>query len=99
MHAKGACEDAITRNLQLTHGYGASGLVVVIDEHLVDYLDQRRGELTKVRKGHPTRPRAQFVVPGIDEQDEDEAALEGLEYSTEDWGTFQSGLRWVFSLL
>ncbi|KAL8291434.1 hypothetical protein RQP46_002412 [Phenoliferia psychrophenolica] len=87
----GACEDAIARNLQLTHGYGASGLVLVIDEHLVDYFEQRKSELTKVRKGAPSRNRGEFVAQ--QDQDDDEAALEGLEYSTEDWGTFQSGLR------
>ncbi|KAK4700373.1 conserved oligomeric Golgi complex subunit 7, partial [Phenoliferia sp. Uapishka_3] len=88
----GFADDAITRNLQLTHGFGAAGMVEVLDGQLVSYFDQRRSELMRVRKGAPTRSRKgqpQYST----EEEEEEAALEGLEYSSEDWGTFQSGLR------
>ena len=83
----GFAEDAVGRALVLTHGYAAAELVVVVDGVLVDFLDARKDELHKARKsgnrGNFTRTSA----------DEDEIELEGLEYSTEDWGTFQFGLR------
>lgn len=88
----GFVEDAVGRSLALTHGYAAVGMVEVVDETLVGFFERRRGELAKVRKGAPGRVggrQSQFAT----EEEEEEDALEGLEYSTEDWGTFQSGLR------
>ena len=81
-------EDAVGRALAMTHGYAARGLVDVLDGQLVEFMEKRRGELVKARKGG-VRPRPSSKH----HEDDDEAALEGLEYSTEDWGSFQFGLR------
>ena len=83
----GMAEDAVGRALALTHGYAAAELIVVIDGVLVDFLDARKDELNKARK---SGNRGNFTRSTTDE---DEIELEGLEYSTEDWGTFQFGLR------
>ncbi|KAI5475605.1 component of oligomeric golgi complex 7 [Pseudohyphozyma bogoriensis] len=83
----GFAEDAVGRSLALTHGYAAVGLVEVIDNHLVQFLERRKTELLRVRKGGAGKRKAGLLL------DEEEAALEGLEYSTEDWTSFQAGLR------
>lgn len=84
----GLMEDAVGRLLALTHGYGAAGLVRVIDVQLVAFTDKRRLELVAASK-NKTGPEQSSRRP----MDDDEAAFEGLEYSTEDWGAFQFGLR------
>lgn len=82
-------EEAVGRCLGLTHGYGAVGLVQAVESGLVDFMERRRRELEGATrggvKGRRGAPREQ--------EDEDEAVMEGLEYSTEDWTTFQFGLR------
>ncbi|SCZ99772.1 BZ3501_MvSof-1269-A2-R1_Chr12-2g03474 [Microbotryum saponariae] len=82
-------EDAMSRSSAMTHGYSAAGIVEVIDGQLVDFLDRRKNELNRAKSmaGHARRRQ------GLRSENEDEAAFEGLEYSTEDWGTFQLGLR------
>lgn len=83
----GLAEDALGRTMSLTHGYAVAGVIRVIDGELVQFLEQRREELNKARQGSV---RGRFGTGG----GEDEGLeLEGLEYSTEDWGTFQFGLR------
>ncbi|GAA5869155.1 hypothetical protein JCM1840_004309 [Sporobolomyces johnsonii] len=94
-------EDAIGRNLALTHGYGAQGLVSVMDDQLVDFLDQRKDDLVRAsrEKGSAAaRRRAQATAAQLaggvgSAEEEQEMVLEGLEYSTEDWSTFQFGLK------
>jgi hypothetical protein len=84
----GFAEDAIGRALALTHGYAARGLVDAVDGQLGEFMDRRSAELVKARKGG-VRPRPR---PKGDD-DDDALELEGLEYSTEDWSSFQFGLR------
>ncbi|GAA5888387.1 hypothetical protein JCM6882_008600 [Rhodosporidiobolus microsporus] len=94
-------EDAIGRNLALTHGYGAKGLVEVMNEQLVAFFDKRRDDLIRAsrEKGSAAaRRRAQQTAAQLasglgSADDEQEMVLEGLEYSTEDWSTFQFGLK------
>jgi len=83
----GLAEDAISRALALTHGYAAVGLVEVIDAQLVGFMDRRKLELKGVTQGG-----RRSWAPAVAE-DEDELALEGLEYSSQDWTSFQRGLR------
>ncbi|GAA5980937.1 hypothetical protein JCM11641_005490 [Rhodosporidiobolus odoratus] len=99
----GLLEDAVGRNLALTHGYAAKGLVEVINDVLVGFFESRRDDLVRAsrEKGSAAeRRRAQVTAAqlagglgmgGADE--EQEMVLEGLEYSTEDWTTFQFGLK------
>ncbi|BGP43210.1 hypothetical protein JCM10449v2_007238 [Rhodotorula kratochvilovae] len=92
-------EDAVGRNLALTHGYGARGLVAVMNDALVAFFDARKDDLVRAsrEKGSATaRRRAQATaqaLAGSHDDDEQEMVLEGLEYSTEDWTTFQFGLK------
>lgn len=83
-------EEAVGRSIALTHGYGAKGLVDVVDVLLAEFMEERRIELVRAhQRGVKSTGR---MKKGQDE-DEEEAALEGLEYSTEDWTAFQFGLR------
>ncbi|GAA5861982.1 hypothetical protein JCM8547_001546 [Rhodosporidiobolus lusitaniae] len=94
-------EDATGRNLALTHGYGAKGLVEVMNEQLVAFFDARKDDLVRAsrekgsaaarRRAQQTAAQLQGGLGGADE--EQEMVLEGLEYSTEDWTTFQFGLK------
>ncbi|GAA5933773.1 hypothetical protein JCM3775_000279 [Rhodotorula graminis] len=100
-------EDAVGRNLALTHGYGAKGLVDVMNDVLVAFFDERKGDLVRAsrEKGSlAARRRAQATAAALSGgggggagggsvDDEHEMALEGLEFSTDDWSTFQFGLR------
>ncbi|TNY24112.1 Golgi complex component 7-domain-containing protein [Rhodotorula diobovata] len=90
-------EDAIGRNLALTHGYGAKGLVGVMNELLVSFFEQRKGDLMRAsrEKGSAAaRRRAQATAAALaGTDDEQEMVLEGLEFSTDDWSTFQFGLK------
>ena len=101
-------EDAVGRNLALTHGYGAKGLVDVMNDVLVAFFDERKGDLVHAsrEKGSlAARRRAQAAAAALEGggggggnnsgsvDDEHEMALEGLEFSTDDWSTFQFGLR------
>ncbi|GAA6062747.1 hypothetical protein JCM10212_000387 [Sporobolomyces blumeae] len=103
-------EEAIGRNLALTHGYGAKGLVKIMEEMVVAFVDRRKEDLVRVSRQRGTiaaRRRAQQNAgngsngtAGIGSgsssllgDDEPDVGLEGLEYSAEDWGTFQFGLR------
>ncbi|GEM12536.1 componentof oligomeric golgi complex 7 [Rhodotorula toruloides] len=94
-------EEAISRNIALTHGYGARGLVDVMNEQLVAFFDRQKEDLMRAgrEKGSASaRRRAQAtavaLAGGIASPDEEqEMVLEGLEYSTEDWSTFQFGLK------
>ena len=101
-------EEAIGRNLALTHGYAARGLVDVLNDQLVGFFDKRKEDLVKAARdkgsaGARRRAQATSAVlsgsgggggAGLGDLDaEQEMVLEGLEYSTEDWTTFQFGLK------
>lgn len=99
-------EQAIGRNLALTHGYAARGLVDVLNDQLVGFFDKRKEDLVKAardtgsagarRRAQTTSAMLSGSAGGGDLGDldaEQEMVLEGLEYSTEDWTTFQFGLK------
>ncbi|GAA5990374.1 hypothetical protein JCM10908_007342 [Rhodotorula pacifica] len=94
-------EESIGRSLALTHGYGARGLVDVLNDQLVGFFDKRKEDLVKAARDKGSavaRRRAQAtsaaLAGGLGDADaEQEMVLEGLEYSTEDWSTFQFGLK------
>ncbi|GAA5862086.1 hypothetical protein JCM3774_006169 [Rhodotorula dairenensis] len=94
-------EEAVGRSLALTHGYAARGLVDVLNDQLVSFFDKRKEDLVKAARDKDStvaRRRAQqtsaALAGGLGDADaEQEMVLEGLEYSTEDWSTFQFGLK------
>ncbi|GAA5825382.1 hypothetical protein JCM3770_003515 [Rhodotorula araucariae] len=90
-------EDAVGRNLALTHGYGARGLVSVINDALVAFFDARKDDLVRASReqGSATsRRRAQATAAALaGTEDEHEMVLEGLDFSTNDWTAFQFGLK------
>ncbi|GAA6007613.1 hypothetical protein JCM11491_004225 [Sporobolomyces phaffii] len=51
----GACDDAVGRNVALTHGYGSAGLVTVVDDAVTQWIDARTHELARVmrERNHP----------------------------------------------
>ena len=103
----GYLEDAVGRNLGLTHGYAAKECVGVMDEQLVAFLDKRKEDLVKVsrsrgqvaarrksrRQGNGMGGEAGGEDEGLFGDGGEEMVLEGLEYSSQDWETFQFGLR------
>ncbi|GAA5889559.1 hypothetical protein JCM16303_005271 [Sporobolomyces ruberrimus] len=113
----GFFEEAVGRNLALTHGYGAKGLVGVLDEELTRFVEGRKEELGRVsRERNEVKSRRKLrrgggaqgggdgrdELGGLYDDNEDgggglpqgeEMVLEGLEYSSTDWETFQFGLR------
>ncbi|GAA5930628.1 uncharacterized protein JCM15063_002418 [Sporobolomyces koalae] len=107
----GLFEDAIGRNLGFTHGYAARGLVSILDEQFVGFLDHRKEDLVQVsrRRVEANQRRRQGGTGSIvrneddlglyadddrnERRGEDDMVLEGLEYSSQDWETFQFGLR------
>ncbi|EJU00574.1 hypothetical protein DACRYDRAFT_80789 [Dacryopinax primogenitus] len=75
-------EDAMSRCMILTHGYGGAALVTVLDYLFGLFLDGCRSNVTALRKpptGVPT-PQLGTEPPDID-------------YTTEDWNVFQLGLH------
>lgn len=82
----GVVEEAIGRVMGLTHGYGAVGLVKVVDGILVEFLQERRLEVLGIEERRGSGG-------GGGEEVEDDLTLEGLEYSSGDWTSFQFGLR------
>lgn len=78
-------EEAIARCVDLTHGFGARGLVDTVGGFFDDFLDLQQDKILSQnsRTGTASRSRAT----------NDELDFEGLDYSTEDWGAFQVGLH------
>lgn len=81
----GLVEDAIGRTLAFTHGYAMAEMMTLLDDFLFQFLSRKKEELD--------RGRLAGLQISKREEDGDELELEGLEYSSEDWGTFQFGLR------
>ncbi|KAL1408346.1 hypothetical protein Q8F55_005154 [Vanrija albida] len=75
-------EDAISRCLAFTHGYGAIGLVAALNDMVERFLKDNAGIFEAARKA----ARRGAGAP-------DELDFEGLDYSTEDWGAFQLALH------
>ncbi|WVQ83757.1 hypothetical protein IAT38_005901 [Cryptococcus sp. DSM 104549] len=79
-------DDAVGRCAALTLGFGAVGLVSALEGYLSGFLERERTtmlELARSRGSGGGKPKA----------DKDELDFEGLDYSTEDWGSFQVGLH------
>lgn len=77
-------EAALARCTSFTHGYGAKGLVDGLNSFLEGFLDSQHDLLEKAG----TASTKQSSAAGRDELD-----FEGLDYTTEDWGSFQVGLH------
>jgi hypothetical protein len=75
-------EEAITRCLSFTHGYGSKGLVDSLNSFFEGFFDTQHDILEKADDGGSAK------TAGRDELD-----FDGLDYSTEDWGSFQTGLH------
>ena len=78
--AFGIADEAITRCLALTHGYGAKGLVDALGGFFEDFMESQRDRVLA-----PTRSKSGGK--------KDELDFEGLDYSSEDWEAFQLGLH------
>jgi hypothetical protein len=76
-------EEAITRCLSLTHGYGSKGLVDALNSFFEGFFDTQ----------HDLLDRADDGASSSKAGNKDELDFEGLDYSTEDWGSFQTGLH------
>lgn len=74
-------EDAITRCIAFTHGYGALGLVDALNILVQQFLEDNGGIIEAARS-------AARKGAGQDTLD-----LEGLDYSPQDWSGFQLGLH------
>lgn len=75
-------EEAINRCLAFTHGYGSKGLVDALNSFFEGFLDSQHDMLEKADSGGGGKKTAA-----------DELDFEGLDYTTEDWGSFQTGLH------
>ena len=74
-------EEAVGRCLAFTHGFGANGLVNALNTFVEGFFDAQRSVLDKAGKGK------------VEDKGGDELDFEGLDYSTEDWAAFQTGLH------
>ncbi|KAK9897333.1 hypothetical protein P389DRAFT_55872 [Cystobasidium minutum MCA 4210] len=78
-------EEAMGRCMALTHGYGAAAYVEAVDMVFRNYLHKERDTLTRAIDVRTRRRRA----PTAGGADRDGS----IEYSQEDWATFQLALR------
>jgi len=78
--AFGVADEAITRCLAFTHGYGAKGLVDALGGFFEDFMESQRDRVLATTKSKTGGKK-------------DELDFEGLDYSTEDWESFQLGLH------
>lgn len=76
-------EEAIGRCLSFTYGYGAKGLVDALNTFFEGFLDAQHDLLEKADHGGTAKKAASA----------DELDFEGLDYTSEDWGSFQTGLH------
>jgi hypothetical protein len=75
-------EEAINRCIAFTHGFGSKGLIDALNTFFEGYLDAQ----------HDLLEKADNAVSGK-KAGRDELDLDGLDYTTEDWGSFQTGLH------
>lgn len=86
----GLVEGALERCLAFTHGYGAIGLVGAINELFTSFL-KRCGALFK---DGGARSKTSKGGRGRDPDDElDDIDFDGMDYTSEDWSTFQLALH------
>ncbi|ORY24129.1 Golgi complex component 7-domain-containing protein [Naematelia encephala] len=81
--AFGLAEEAIKRCLAFTHGYGSPGLLDALNAFFSGFLESNQTFILDLAG------RSAGLKSGA----ADELDFEGLDYSTEDWGTFQLGLH------
>ncbi|WRT65268.1 uncharacterized protein IL334_002211 [Kwoniella shivajii] len=79
-------DEAMSRCVSFTHGYGSLGLLSSLEAGISTFLSAQQDlVLEQIRYGSESnRGRA---------KERDELDFEGLDYSTEDWGSFQLGLH------
>ena len=82
--AFGLLDEAIGRCMAFTHGYGAKGLLETIENFLENFFDEEKGSVLRSSKAKTGQKNAEI---------RDELDFEGLDYSTEDWEAFQTGLH------
>jgi hypothetical protein len=80
--AVSTAEEAIKRCTSFTHGYGSKGLVDALNTFFEGFLDAQHDLLEKADNDGSGKDAGR-----------DELDLDGLDYSTEDWGGFQTGLH------
>ncbi|EKC98105.1 hypothetical protein A1Q2_07651 [Trichosporon asahii var. asahii CBS 8904] len=78
----GFAEDAIGRCVAFTHGYGTRGLIDALNDLVRAFLENNGDILDSAKR----------VSNGTGDG-KDDLGLEGLDYSTEDWGAFQVALH------
>lgn len=84
------CEDALSRSVALTHGYGSAEYVRAADDCISTYLSSQKTALNRAK----TQRQVQIAQGRItDARAQDTVSFEGLEYSSDDWAIFQLGLK------
>lgn len=74
-------DEAVTRCMAFTHGYGAKGLVDALGGFFEDFMESQKDRVLTAGRTKNTK------------ETKDELDFDGLDYSTEDWGAFQLGLH------
>jgi hypothetical protein len=74
-------EEAINRCIAFTHGFGSKGLIDALNSFFEGFLDSQHDLLERADNG------------GSGKKGKDELDFDGLDYTTEDWGSFQTGLH------
>jgi hypothetical protein len=80
--AVSTAEEAVSRCTSFTHGFGSKGLVDALNTFFEGFLDAQ----------HDLLEKADIDGPGK-KAGKDELDFDGLDYTTEDWGSFQTGLH------
>jgi hypothetical protein len=80
--AVSTAEEAINRCIAFTHGFGSKGLIDALNTFFEGFLDSQHDLLEKADNAGSGKKAGK-----------DELDLDGLDYTTEDWGSFQTGLH------
>lgn len=93
--AFGLADDAVSRCLAFTHGFGAAGLVEALGGFFRDFLDQNQAVTLDLVRASSRSAQASGGGRGRGQEAPDELDMAGigLDYSTEDWSAFQLGLH------
>lgn len=92
-------DEAWERCTDLTHGYGAPGCIRAVDAMLEGFLIRAKNGIEEAQRDRRDGRRGSSSAKGTGQsgnglgEDDDGVDLEGLDYSSEDWELFQSGLR------
>ncbi|KAI0325795.1 hypothetical protein GY45DRAFT_1374469 [Cubamyces sp. BRFM 1775] len=82
----GVAEEAVTRCMAFTHGYGALGLVKAVDKLFADFADASKVEIQSRRSGQS----GQSLTASASGED-----LSDLDYTAEDWADIQALLHFL----